>query len=153
MGGGDPHGGMGGGGAHGGGGMGGMTSPQPGPLDPSTVLAGTIEIADALKDKVKPGDVLFLSVKPVDPATGEIVKGPPLAVDRADVRGEWPLSFQLSNQNQMVQGTKLEGNVAIVVRLDRDVDAITRQPGDLEGVLKTTPPQQTLKLVIDTEIK
>ena len=30
---------------------------------------------------------------------------------------------------------------------------MTRAPGDIEGMVKTTPPQKTLKLVLDTEVK
>jgi hypothetical protein len=149
----DPHAGLDmGGGSHGD--MGGMTgtSPAPQPLDPNTLLEGTIEAGPGLAEKIKPGDVIFLSAKTVDPKTGEILRGPPLAVERLTV-DKLPMAFSLSNQNAMVAGTRLEGQVAIVARVDRDVEATTREPGDIEGVVKTAPPQKSLKLVLDTEVK
>ncbi len=138
---------------HGGGMGGGMegTMPPPGDLDPNTVINGTIDVAPALADKVKPGDVIFLSLKSVDPQTGEL-RRPPLAVDRVDVQ-KLPVSFELSNQKLMIAGSKIEGQVAVTARIDRDADAMTRTPGDLEGIIKTTAPQKGLKLVIDTEVK
>jgi hypothetical protein len=154
MGGANPHAGldMGGAGGVAAGGMGGAgMTPQPGPLDPSTTLEGTIEASAALADKVKPGDVIFISAKAVDDK-GEIVKGPPLAVDRLVV-DKLPLAFTLSNQNQMMAGTQLAGPIAIVARVDRDSDAMTRAAGDIEGVVKTTPPQKGLKLVLDAEVE
>jgi hypothetical protein len=153
-GGGDPHGGMGGmANPHGGGAMGGGmqgTTPTPGPLDPSTLLEGTLEVAPALAAKVKPGDVIFLSVKQVD-EKGAIMRMP-LAVDRLEAPAAFPQVFALSNQNMMVAGGKIAGNIAITARVDRDGDAMTRVAGDIEGVLKTAPPQKGLKLVLDTEI-
>jgi hypothetical protein len=59
----------------GGGGMEG-NMPAPGPLDPNSVIEGTIDVAPALAGKVKPGDVIFLSLKAVDPTTGELRRPP-----------------------------------------------------------------------------
>jgi hypothetical protein len=145
----DPHAGMNMDNPHGGGMQG--TMPAPGPLDPNTVLEGTIEASPAVAGKIKPGDVLFISAKAVNPATGEILRAP-LAVDRIEI-AQLPQRFALSNQNAMSAGTKLSGPVAITVRIDRDQDAMTRAPGDLEGILKTQPPAKDLKVVIDTEIQ
>jgi hypothetical protein len=126
------------------------TMPTPGELDPKTVINGTIDVAPGLAGKVKPGDVIFLSLKSVDPTTGEL-KRPPLAVDRLDVQ-KLPVSFELSNQKLMIAGSKIEGQVAVTARIDRDADAMTRSAGDLEGIVKTTAPQKALKVVIDTEV-
>jgi hypothetical protein len=152
----DPHagldmngmGGAGGANPHGGGMEG--TMPTPGDLDPKTVINGTIDVAPGLAGKVKPGDVIFLSLKSVDPTTGEL-KRPPLAVDRLDVQ-KLPVSFELSNQKLMIAGSKIEGQVAVTARIDRDADAMTRTAGDLEGIVKTTAPQKDLKVIIDTEV-
>jgi hypothetical protein len=149
--GGNPHGDMNMNNPHGGGGGMEGTMPAPGELDPKTVINGTIDVAPALAAKVKPGDVIFLSLKSVDPTTGEL-KRPPLAVDRLDVQ-KLPVSFELSNQKLMIAGSKIEGQVAVTVRIDRDADAMTRTAGDLEGIVKTTAPQKDLKVVIDTEVK
>jgi hypothetical protein len=145
----NPHAGMNMDNPHGGGMEG--TMPPPGDLDPKTVINGTIDVAPGLAGKVKPGDVIFLSLKSVDPTTGEL-KRPPLAVDRLDVQ-KLPVTFELSNQKLMIAGSKIEGQVAVTARIDRDADAMTRSAGDLEGIVKTTAPQKDLKLVIDTEVK
>ena len=78
------------------------TMPPPGDLDPKTVINGTIDVAPGLAGKVKPGDVIFLSLKSVDPTTGEL-KRPPLAVDRLDVQ-KLPVTFELSNHKNMIAG-------------------------------------------------
>jgi hypothetical protein len=144
----NPHGDMNMNNPHGGGMEG--TMPAPGELDPKTVINGTIDVAPGLAGKVKPGDVIFLSLKSVDPTTGEL-KRPPLAVDRLDVQ-KLPVTFELSNQKLMIAGSKIEGQVAVTARIDRDGDAMTRTAGDLEGVVKTTAPQKDLKVVLDTEV-
>jgi hypothetical protein len=53
----------------------------------------------------------------------------------------------------MIPGAKIEGQVAVTARIDRDADAMTRTAGDLEGILKTKPPQKGLKVVIDNEVQ
>jgi hypothetical protein len=135
---------------HGGMDMGGA-SPKVQEQDPNTILAGTIEVAPALAEKVKAGDTIFLSVRAIDEA-GNVIRMP-LAVDRVDFQKSGQ-AFLLSNQNQMVEGSnKLVGNLQITARLDRDQEAMTRAPGDIEGIVKTTPPKKDLKLVLDTEVK
>jgi hypothetical protein len=52
----------------------------------------------------------------------------------------------------MIAGSKIEGQVAVTARIDRDADAMTRTAGDLEGIVKTTAPQKDLKVVLDTEV-
>ena len=162
----NPHAGMDMGGAMGGGGsagadphagldMGGGESPHgsgapTAPVDPNQVLAGTIDVAPALKAQVKDGDILFLSVRSVG-ADGTVQRVP-IAVDRVDV-GKLPMPFELTQANVMMQGLKFEGNVQITARLDRDGEATSREPGDVEGLLKATIPTKGLKLVLDTPIK
>ncbi len=136
---------------HGGGGGMEGNMPTPEALDPATVIKGTIDVSPALAGKVKPGDVIFLSLKTVDPTTGEL-RRPPLAVDRIEIQ-KLPQAFELSNQKLMIPGAKIEGQVAVSARIDRDVDAMTRAAGDLEGIVKTKPPQKDLKVIIDTEVQ
>lgn len=141
----DPHAGldMGGGSPHG-------SAPPTTPVDPNQVLAGTIDVAPALKAQVKEGDILFLSVRSVG-ADGTVQRVP-IAVDRVDV-GKLPMPFELTQANVMMQGLKFEGNVQITARLDRDGEATSREPGDVEGLLKASIPTKGLKLVLDTPIK
>jgi hypothetical protein len=139
---GDPH----------GGGMG-MANPHGGApataVDPKMVLAGTIEVAPKLKEVVKAGDVMFLSVKSVDESgTPQRI---PIAADRQDV-STFPAAFTLSGANTMMQGTKFEGDVLITVRIDRDGEAMTRAKGDLEGSVRARIPQKGLKIVLDTPV-
>jgi hypothetical protein len=130
----------------------GMQPPDPDrPVDPSQFLDGTIVAGAKTKGLVKPGSVMFLSARPVNPTTGEVI-GAPLAVDRIDVT-QLPVSFHLSGANSMVAGTVFEGTVKIVARIDGDAEARTRLSGDLEGTLQATIPAKNLKLVLDTVVE
>ena len=70
------------------------------------------------------------------PATG--AGGPPLAVKKVD-RPVFPLSYSLGPENVMMQGRPFAGKVTISVRLDKDANPVTRQPGDLIGEYKKNP--------------
>ncbi len=120
-------------------------------IDPTQVLEGSIEVAPELRDQVKTGDVIFVSAKPIDPATGQIVKTT-LAVARLEV-AQLPMAFRLSGANAMSAGAAFKGEVAIIARVDRDRDAISRAPGDIEGTLRVTIPAKGLKLVLDTPVQ
>ena len=145
----DPHAGL----DMGGGGMGGPDmhgqSPVPKDVDPSMVLEGTIEVSPKLKDRVKAGDILFLSVKSVDEAgTPQRI---PIAADRQDAT-TFPMAFKLTGANTMMQGTKFEGSVLVTVRVDRDGEAMSRKPGDIEGSVRAKIPARGLKIVLDTPV-
>ena len=135
----DPHGGM--------APEGGRTPPVT--FDPNMVLEGTIDVHAKLKDQVKAGDIMFLSVKSVD-AQGTPQRIP-IAVDRVDV-GTLPAAFTLSGKHTMMPGTKFEGNVLLSVRIDRDGEATTRAKGDIEGTMRATIPARGLKIVLDTPV-
>ena len=124
--------------------------PEPANVDPTQVLEGTIDVSAELKDQIKPGDVIFLSAKPIDPGTGQIIRGS-LAVDRLVVT-QLPTTFRLTGANVMSQAAEFKGDVAIIARVDRDKDAITRAPGDIEGTLRVTIPAKGLRLVLDTPV-
>ncbi|HKA90236.1 MAG TPA: hypothetical protein VKE22_21390 [Haliangiales bacterium] len=125
--------------------------PEPADVDPTQVLEGVIDVAPELAAEVKPGDVIFLSAKAIDAATGQIVRTP-IAVDRLEV-AKLPMPFRLTGANVMMQGAAFKGDVAIVARIDRDRDAITRAPGDIEGTLRVTIPAKGLRLVLDTPVR
>jgi hypothetical protein len=75
--------------------------------------------------------------------------GPPLAVQRYTV-GAWPMPFELTQDNVMLSGTKLQGKVVLTARVDQDGDAMTKQVGDIEGVsAPVTVPAQGVELVLD----
>jgi hypothetical protein len=152
MGGGDPHAGldMGGGDPHAGVDMGGQM-PTFEDVDPNKFLKGKIVAAKGLGKQVEGGDIMFISVKPIDPLTGDVI-GNTLAVDRLDVV-QLPIEFSLTGANAMVAGTRFEGDVVIQVRVDQDGEARSKQPGDIEGSLKAKIPQDGLTLTLDTVVK
>lgn len=110
------------------------------------VVAGQVKIAPALADQVKPTDVLFVIVR----RPGGMPR--PLAVKRFD-GPTFPVSYEITNADVMVQGTELRGMVDVVARLDRDGQAGPAQPGDLEGKYDknpTLPGGRDIDITIDT---
>ena len=88
------------------------------------VVSGTIDIKPELKADLA-NHVVFVSAKSPDG------KGPPLAAEKLG-SASFPMSFELSKEDQMMQGgPPLEGDVEVTVRIDGDGDVMTRQPGDL----------------------
>jgi cytochrome c-type biogenesis protein CcmH len=96
------------------------------------VIAGRVSIDPKLSDKVSPTDVLFVIVRRPE--------GPPrpVAVKRIE-SPRFPLSFEITNKDVMVQGAELKGMVNVLARLDKDGRAGPPQPGDLEGEFEKNP--------------
>jgi hypothetical protein len=123
-------------------------APSPSPSG-AGAIRGTIRLADKLKDKAPAGAAIFLVARAV-PAGATAGVGPPVAVQRYAV-GSWPQNFELTQDNVMIAGTRLEGRVVLSARVDQDGDAMTKQVGDIEGA--TPPisvPAQGVDLVLDT---
>jgi cytochrome c-type biogenesis protein CcmH len=153
----NPHGGMGGAGMAGGmpaghppvGGMGGsgaIEGATPGdiPFDPKSVVSGVIRADDKVKAKIATGDVIYLVARSADKP------GPPLAVKRLTV-GTWPIAFTLDGRDAMMEGTKLGGKVIVNARVDKDGDAMTKNPGDVTGATRPIePPADKVVLTLDT---
>ena len=114
------------------------------------VVSGTIDVAPALKDLVKPGDTIFLVARSVD-ASGAVQRMP-VAVDRVQA-GSFPIAFELSGKQVMVAGTPFSGPMQITARVDKDGEAMTRQDGDVEGTARVTVPQKGVQIVLDTPVK
>jgi hypothetical protein len=132
--------------------MAGLSPPDPAqPVDRSKFLRGKIVATDATRAMIKPGAILFLSVRPIEPTSGEVV-GSPLAVDRIDV-ASLPLEFALDGGKAMSAGTAFEGDVVIVARIDGDGEAKTKEPGDVEGTLRAKIPADNLTLELDTVLR
>lgn len=96
------------------------------------VIAGHVDIDPSLASKVGPADVLFV-----------IVRRPqgmprPIAVKRID-SPHFPVAFEITNADMMVEGSELRGMVDVVARLDKDGRAGPPQPGDLEGQFAKNP--------------
>ncbi|MEK7236828.1 MAG: hypothetical protein AAB242_09405 [Nitrospirota bacterium] len=116
--------------------------------DPETreaVVAGRILIAPALADQVRPTDVLFVIVRRPGGAR-------PVAARRID-NPQFPVAFELTNADVMVQGSELRGMLDVVARLDRDGQAGPAQPGDIEGRYAknpTLPGGRDFEITLDT---
>ncbi len=114
-------------------------------FDKGTVIAGNLKLDSKLKDKVKPGDTIFIVVR--GQATGG-GNGPVLAVRRLEA-GAFPMPFQIDSRDAMVVGTQMKPPVILSVRVDKDGDAMSKNPGDVTGTvtLKALPaPKLTLDL-------
>jgi hypothetical protein len=115
-------------------------------FDPKTVLAGVIKVDAKVKDAVKEGDTIFLVARQFDPSG---VQGPPLAVRKLTV-GKFPLPFSLDSRDAMLAGTKLAGKVVVTARVDKDGDAMTKNPGDVTGQSKAVvPPSSKVEVNLD----
>ena len=109
---------------------------QPAGTQPAknATLKGRITLIDALKEKVKPGSVLFIIIRRDE---GEGRRGMMLAAKKVPVTGAslFPLTYVITPLDVMMQGTTLAGPVRIEARIDQDGDAISKQPGDIVGAL------------------
>lgn len=108
-------------------------------------IAGHVQIAPNLADQVKPTDVLFVIVRrPTGPPR-------PIAAKRID-GPKFPVQFEITSADVMVQGSELKGMVDVIARLDRDGQAGQPQPGDMEGRYAknpTLPGGRDLMITID----
>jgi cytochrome c-type biogenesis protein CcmH len=97
---------------------------------PHPGLKGTVRISQKLRDKLAPGDTLFVFARAAE--------GPPmpLAILRRSA-GDLPLEFALNDAMAMAPGLNLSAFPRIVVtaRVSKSGDA-KAQPGDLQGASK-----------------
>jgi hypothetical protein len=121
-----------------------------GDFDPKTAISGVIKLDAKVKDKVQAGDVIFVVARKWEP--GGSTQGTPLAVKKLTV-GTWPLPFSLDSRDAMIAGTKIEGKVIVTARVDKDGDAITKNPGDVTGQSKAIePPSKNVVVALDTAL-
>ena len=118
-------------------------------VDPKNRIRGTLKVDAKAKNNVKAGGAVFLIVKKAD-ASGA-PSGPPLAVDK--VMFSDGLKFELTEAQAMVAGTKLEGDVVVTARYDQDSDAISKQPGDVTGMVRVKVPAENVELKLDTVLQ
>jgi len=65
----------------------------------------------------------------------------------------FPVSFEITNADVMVEGSELRGMVDVIARLDRDGQAGPAQPGDIEGRYAKNPTLsggRDLEIVLDS---
>lgn len=107
-------------------------------------IRGTVTVASELAARVPQGAVLFLIAR-------RDGVGPPLAVERI-AQPSFPLEFSLGPEDRMIQTLPFAGEMQISARLDADGDAMSRQPGDLEGraPLAVAPGASGVAVVLDS---
>ncbi|MER3423108.1 MAG: hypothetical protein C4293_07625 [Nitrospiraceae bacterium] len=98
----------------------------------SSVIAGRVTIDPQLSAKVNSSDVLFVIVRRPQGAPR------PIAVKRID-GPQFPVPFEITNKDVMVEGSELRGMVDVIARLDKDGRAGPPQAGDLEGKFEKNP--------------
>lgn len=106
-------------------------------------LTGTIRLSADLVGRVPSGAVLFLIAR-----TGG--GGPPTAVRRiADP--SFPLEFSIGPEDRMLEAMPFDGPFELMARVDADRNAMTRNPGDLQGAAEGTfaPGASEIVIVID----
>jgi cytochrome c-type biogenesis protein CcmH len=126
-----------------------MPPPAPGPEPAAPAsgagepLSGTIRIARDLESRVPSGAVLFLIAR-----TGG--GGPPTAVRRIEAP-HFPLEFEIGPDDRMLEQMPFAGPFQLVVRVDADRNAMTKNPGDLQGEAKGSfaPGASGIEIVID----
>ena len=113
------------------------------PAAAGAAIHGRVDIAPALKAKVKPQDVIFLFARS---ANG----GAPVAAIRAEA-GNLPLEFELNDSMAMNPDSRLSNfkEVTLTVRVSKSGD-VKGAPGDLEGNLTNVKVgAKDVSLVID----
>jgi hypothetical protein len=152
----DPHAGVAGAPAMGGGGVDvaqlGLPPPDPTrPVDPTKFIGGTIDVPAALRAKIPTGAAIFVAVRAQDPSSGD-GSGPPIAVDKLEATGTWPMTWKVTEAQAMIGGTGFQGKVVVSVRFDQDSDAMSKQPGDITGKAAATIPAANVQIVLDTTL-
>ena len=94
-------------------------------------ISGTIQLAPDLASKVQETDTVFLIARPAE-------GGPPLAVKKW-LGKSYPYAFELTDKDLMIPDRILDTPLNLIVRVDKDGDAMTKNPGDLMGTYEKNP--------------
>ena len=122
------------------------------PFDEKSVILGSLQLPAEHKDKVKAGDTIFIVVRRFsnDPAAPTNAPGNILAVKKIDAAATFPQPFAIDNRDAMMAGTALTGKVVVSVRVDKDGNATTKNPGDVTGVSTVLePPAKQVIIKLD----
>jgi cytochrome c-type biogenesis protein CcmH len=106
-------------------------------------IRGTVSVSPELADKVRGDSMLFVIAR-----AG--TAGPPLAVKRVP-SPEFPLAFEIGPDDRMIKAMPFTGSLMLTARLDRDGNATTRTPGDLQGTAegRVEPGAEGVEVVLD----
>lgn len=107
----------------------------------SKAIRGTITLDKSLKAPAGATLYVYARLRPEG--------GPPMAVKQ--VRNpKFPYEFALTENDAMMPGTTLEGDLYLIVRLDQDGNAMSKEDGDLEAKpTKVTVGAPAINVVID----
>lgn len=113
-------------------------------------IKGTVELADKVKDKVRPSDTVFVFARPTQGSKM------PVAFMRITV-DQLPAKFHLDGTSQMGMGVKTLADVTEVIleaRISRSGNFMPSK-GDLQGLIKghVKVGATDVKIVIDTYIE
>jgi hypothetical protein len=125
----------------------GLSPPDPNrAIDPSRFVKGVITLDAKLAPHVKAGGVVYVVVKRAD-ASGQPT-GTALAVDKLTWQSD-TLTFELGEQQAMVDGTQLVGDVIVQAHYAQDGDALSKAPGDVVGQTRVKIPADRVSIVLD----
>jgi cytochrome c-type biogenesis protein CcmH len=111
-------------------------------------VRGEVELADALKSKVRAGMTLYIVAKSV------ASPGPPVAAMRTTT-GSWPVKFELSDAMAMLEGRNLSSAGMVTIEARISLSGLANSaPGDFLG---STPPMpaagaKPLRIVINKTV-
>lgn len=117
-------------------------------IDPAKTVAGKVDLAPALKERVSPGDTVFIFARPTDGARI------PLAVAKVHV-ADLPYAFVLDDGSAVMSDQRISGQASVTVeaRISRSGNAVARD-GDLQSKPVTARVgDRKLHLVVDQVIK
>jgi hypothetical protein len=103
----------------------------PEPAKPGGSITGKIVLPPA-QAKLKPKGTMYLIAR--RPSDNPSVRGTLVAVKKLPAT-TFPLAFELSAADMPFQNGAFDGEMTLSVRIDQDNDPMSRQKGDLYGVL------------------
>ena len=108
-------------------------------------VVAVITVADALRGRFQPGDVLFVFVRPAG-----VADGPPLAVKKLTA-GALPLTVRLDDRAAMTPAAVMSGfsEFDIAARIAKGGSA-ARRAGDLSGAATAVPTGATVTVRINS---
>ncbi len=110
-----------------------------------TTVTGTVALDPAFEGKIPGSGILFIFARPQGQR-----RGPPLAVKRIrDIK--FPYTFEIGQEDTMMEGALFEGNVTLTARLDGDGVA-GASSGDLEASVDTTAGAKDLQMTLSLPI-
>ena len=119
-----------------------VTQAAPRQQQPLAGISGTVAVSTTAQPEESVDSVLYIIVRQAGRASGA-----PVAVKR--LPPSLPVSFEITEENAMIPGTPLIGPLDVIARLDRDGNAATREPGDLQGRVDAVEVGARVEITLD----